>query len=285
MGVHAPKLDQGRMPDIDRDGGWRMASTQLLSRPSSLPLCTSMRVESWQVNAEHGLLHNVPHAGCWVELPNGQSHIIPYQHHMADLGLVHVLDTLLRRPGAQQYRSINDVGCGLAQLGHTLLAQDARHRYWGCDAGDAMRVSGGFVHSCKETMANKGSLPTADWVVSLEVGEHVPRAEEAEFLRMLHGANCRGIILSWAPLGQPGHGHINKQPTSEFVPKVEALGYTVNHRLTQDLRGNASLAWFSTRRNCSAPRVPRLKHTRCMWQMGDTLTAFDNLRATALGCT
>ena len=196
------------MPDIDRDGGWRMASTQLLSRPSSLPLCTSMRVESWQVNAEHGLLHNVPHA-----------------------------------------------------------------------------VSGGFVHSCKETMANKGSLPTADWVVSLEVGEHVPRAEEAEFLRMLHGANCRGIILSWAPPGQPGHGHINKQPTSEFVPKVEALGYTVNHRLTQDLRGNASLAWFSTRRNCSAPRVPRLKHTRCMWQMGDTLTAFDNLRATALGCT
>ena len=269
-----------------------LASTQLLSRPSSLPLCNSTRVETWQVNADHGLLHEVPHPGCWVDLPNGQAHVIPYQHHMADLGLVHVLDTLLRRPGTA-YRSINDVGCGQAQLGHTLLAQDARHRYWGCDAGNAMRVSGGFVHSCKQTMANNGALPMAfvqtDYgkqrVVSLEVGEHIPRAEEGEFLRMLDGANCRGIILSWAPPGQSGHGHINNQHTSEFVPKVEALGYAVNHRLTRDLRSNASLAWFSTRRDCSAPRAPQLKHTRCMRQMGDTLTAFDNLRSTALGST
>ena len=33
-----------------------------------------------------------------------------------------------------------------------------------------------------------------DWVVSLEVGEHIPREHEYTFLRNLHAHNCVGVL-------------------------------------------------------------------------------------------
>jgi hypothetical protein len=41
-----------------------------------------------------------------------------------------------------------------------------------------------------------------------QVAEHVPAANEMMLLRNLHAHNCRGVLLSWATLGQPGTGHV-----------------------------------------------------------------------------
>ena len=48
-----------------------------------------------------------------------------------------------------------------------------------------------------------------DWVMSLEVGEHIPEEYESVFINNLHQNNTFGIILSWAVIGQGGHGHVN----------------------------------------------------------------------------
>ena len=184
---------------------------------------------------------------------------------MADTGLVHVLDHLLR--GRRTFHSIIDIGCGVGQLGHALLAKDERHRYWGCDSGNAARASGGFVHLCTD------GVPVANWVLSVEVGEHVPPKDEAGYLRQLERDSCRGIIMSWASPGQGGDGHINQQFARQFVPKVIALGFAVDDDLTTMLRHNASLAWLSTKRDCR-----KVVHQRCNPAMGDQLTAFTRLR-------
>jgi cyclopropane fatty-acyl-phospholipid synthase-like methyltransferase len=59
-----------------------------------------------------------------------------------------------------------------------------------------------------------------DWVISLEVGEHLPKQFEDIFLDNLHNNNRNGIILSWAIKGQGGIGHVNEQNNDYIKKKV-----------------------------------------------------------------
>ena len=270
--AHISELDQHvsvRAVGIRADGSWNVAAD--LGTRRDLPLCSTMPRDKWQVNSDHGIMYTTGRSGCWVEWPNNQSHALGPQHHMADVGIVHELDRLLHNPGAHNWHSINDIGCGLGQLGHALLARDAKHRYWCCDSDSSAKASRGFVHSCGEQEA-----PLADWVASFEVAEHIPRNQVVSFLASLHRANCRGIILSWAAPGQGGHGHVNEQWAKIYVPKVEALGYAANRELTQRFRTSAALAWLSHKRNCSA-----LRGQACSPVMGDQLVVFDRVAGSA----
>ena len=49
-----------------------------------------------------------------------------------------------------------------------------------------------------------------DWILSLEVGEHIPAEYEDEFFGNLHRNNKHGIVLSYAIEGQDGTGHVNE---------------------------------------------------------------------------
>jgi hypothetical protein len=64
-----------------------------------------------------------------------------------------------------------------------------------------------------------------DWVMSLEVGEHLPKKFEDIFIHNLHNNNKFGIILSWAIKGQGGHGHVNEQNNDYIKSKICKLGY------------------------------------------------------------
>ena len=56
------------------------------------------------------------------------------------------------------------------------------------------------------------------------MGEHVASADEATVIRNLHAHNCRGIILSWAVLGQKGPGHINNHDNAYLMRVFTQLG-------------------------------------------------------------
>lgn len=47
------------------------------------------------------------------------------------------------------------------------------------------------------------------WVLCLEVGEHVPKEFESVFIQNVKDLAIEGIVLSWAVVGQLGHGHVN----------------------------------------------------------------------------
>lgn len=82
------------------------------------------------------------------------------------------------------------------------------------------------------------------WVMSLEVGEHLPRRFEQQFLdNVCHHAE-KGIILSWARPGQGGFGHFNEQPDSYIKEQVLARGFEVDARMERILRERASVRWF-----------------------------------------
>ena len=95
-------------------------------------------------------------------------------------------------------------------------------------------------------------LDKFDWVLSLEVGEHIPPKYERIFINNLHRHNERGIVLSWAIPDQGGDGHVNCR-SNEYIKGIFAsLGYS------NDLEAEAEL---------------RRAATNCYW-LADTLMVF-----------
>ena len=83
-----------------------------------------------------------------------------------------------------------------------------------------------------------------DWVLSLEVGEHLPQEFEDIFINNLHNNNKYGIVLSWAIKGQGGHGHVNEQNNNYIKSKICSLGYINDIESEQKLRNDSKLWWF-----------------------------------------
>ena len=83
-----------------------------------------------------------------------------------------------------------------------------------------------------------------DWVVSFEVGEHLPKEYEDSFIQNLHVNNTRGIVLSWAVVGQGGDGHVNEQNNDYIKSKICDLGYLNDIQSENMLRQSPKYWWF-----------------------------------------
>jgi len=71
-------------------------------------------------------------------------------------------------------------------------------------------------------------LPRYDWVLSLEVLEHIPATFETVALDNIDHVARRGIVLSWATCGQGGFHHVNNR-SPEYVSKIMSKrGFTVD---------------------------------------------------------
>ena len=83
-----------------------------------------------------------------------------------------------------------------------------------------------------------------DWVLSLEVGEHLPKIYEKTFINNLHVNNKYGVVLSWALKKQGGVGHFNEQDNCYIKDIFEKLGYINDIESEKELRKDVSLRWF-----------------------------------------
>lgn len=82
-----------------------------------------------------------------------------------------------------------------------------------------------------------------DWVISFEVGEHIPKEFEDIFIDNLCNHSKEGIIMSWAYPNQPGEGHINCQTAKYIIEKMYEKNFLVDYTESNNLR-NASVAWW-----------------------------------------
>lgn len=83
-------------------------------------------------------------------------------------------------------------------------------------------------------------------VISLEVGEHLPKEAEQIFIDNLC-LHCNGsMIISWALPGQPGIGHINCQPQDYIICEFEKRGFKFLKDVTENARCNVdkNTDWF-----------------------------------------
>jgi hypothetical protein len=175
-----------------------------------------------------------------------EDYLIPDHHVGADNVMVRILaKELLQKKDGSCCLSLSDFGAGVGQLGHGLRAMLPGLEYHGYDgAGNIEEFTKGYVKFADLTKPL--SFKRTDYVISAEVGEHIPNQFEQQVIQNLHAHNCKGIVLTWAVLGQGGNGHVNCHSNDYIMNLFENLGYKYNNRISQLLRNNhTDHYWFA----------------------------------------
>ena len=134
-------------------------------------------------------------------------------------------------------KSIYDLGCGLG-----LYVR--RFNENGIDAVgfDGNPITHILPNCWVKDLTKPLDLFLVDWVLSLEVGEHIPKELSQNYIDNLKNLNKEGIVLSWAIPGQGGDGHVNELPNEDVIAMFPEYTYDVEASLY--LRSKATLWWF-----------------------------------------
>jgi hypothetical protein len=135
--------------------------------------------------------------------------------------------------------SVLDVGAGLGQYGEFLGKKWPGVEWVGVDGAEQVEeATGGRV----KFVDIVDGLPAAlrrpfDYVMALEIAEHVPRSGEAALMHMVVSHARRGVVISWAGLGRDdGHHHTNCVPPEYVTCAFRQLGMARDTATQQQLR-------------------------------------------------
>lgn len=157
--------------------------------------------------------------------------------HIFDPGLARGLAKMLR---SEEDTSIVDFGCGMGYYIRHLHREG--FDVSGYDGNpNTLELTDGF---CKVIdLSEPFDLGRRyDWVMSIEVGEHIPKKFERIFIKNLIRHCKKGIVLSWAIKGQRGDGHVNCQ-NNDYIKEVMA-SYGFRNDLDTELFLRAQLSKF-----------------------------------------
>ena len=102
--------------------------------------------------------------------------------------------------------------------------------------------TGGLVHTVDLT--TRMTLAPADWILCLEVAEHIPKQHEETFLSNLHRHNRNGIVLSWSD-NPGGNGHVNIRSNAWVIERFGRMGYAHDAATQRALRRAVSdIHWY-----------------------------------------
>lgn len=73
-------------------------------------------------------------------------------------------------------------------------------------------------------------------VMSIEVGEHIPKEFEQTFINNVVAHCDEYLFLSWAHEGQQGYGHVNCRPDWWVIEQITKRGFIHVEELTIEIR-------------------------------------------------
>jgi hypothetical protein len=154
-------------------------------------------------------------------------------HHKFDTGLANALTELFKN------NYIVDFGCGEGKYVQKFNLSGSINANGYDGNPDADHIP--FCETADLTKPIKLKFP-ADYLLCLEVGEHIPQEYTKTFIENIKNNSTKGIVLSWAIPGQGGDGHVNELP-NEAVKEMFAE-YNFDKVTSQHLRDSADLWWF-----------------------------------------
>lgn len=174
-----------------------------------------------------------------VNTQNGVWNTDKETEHIQDRKLTQGLITFFKDNKAD---SIVDLGCGAGY--YVKSFKDAGLVVSGFDGNpNTPQMTHGLCEVKDLTIPFIAEKPY-DWVMSLEVGEHIPKKYEDIFLDNLANNCVSGIVLSWAVKGQKGSGHFNEQDNEYIKEQMAKRGFHNDILSEQLLRQDCSLRWF-----------------------------------------
>jgi len=146
--------------------------------------------------------------------------------------------------------TVVDLGAGLGHYGKIFQEPGSPVRAWaGYDGAlNVEDVTDGLVRFMDLTQPDATDARPcvgADWVMSLEVAEHIPPPFTDAFLRNVRCHARVGAVISWAlPSQTGGLGHVNMRDEADAQASVQRWGFHVDHNATTAARAASTLPWF-----------------------------------------
>ena len=146
-------------------------------------------------------------------------------------------------------QTVVDLGAGLGHYGKIFREPGSPVKAWvGYDGAiNVDAVTEGLVRFMDLTQpdgSDERPCIQADWVMSLEVAEHIPVMHTDAYLRNIRCHARVGAVISWALLAQNGLGHVNTRSEEDAVATVEMWGFKADWELTKQVREAASIHHF-----------------------------------------
>jgi len=165
-----------------------------------------------------------------------------YDEHMANFFAVSIF----------KGDSVVDLGAGLGHYGKMLMNHKSYPvtSWAGYDGAiNVKSATDGLVKFMDLTQPGpedeRPCAAKADWVLSLEVAEHIPPEHTDSFLRNIRCRASKGAVISWALPDQTGGlGHVNMKTEGQMIELVERWGFRVDWTLTKGARDAATLRHF-----------------------------------------
>jgi len=150
--------------------------------------------------------------------------------------------------------SVVDLGAGLGHYGKILMNHKSHPvtSWTGFDGAiNVKNATDGLVKFMDLTqpgpLDERPCAAKSDWVLSLEVAEHIPPEYTDSFLRNIRCRARKGAVLSWAlPVQKGGLGHVNMKTEKQMIALVERWGFRVDWTLTKGARDAATLPHFKS---------------------------------------
>jgi hypothetical protein len=139
--------------------------------------------------------------------------------------------------------SIADMGCGNGEYVKKIISKGLN-----CDGYDGNPNTVSETNGlCKILDLSKPFIlkNKVEWIMSLEVGEHIPKQYEKIFIDNLNNNNTKGIVISWALPNQGGLGHFNEQPNNYIKNIFKNLNYINDIESENKLRKHVEYDYFS----------------------------------------
>lgn len=174
---------------------------------------------------------NIKENGIWEGLEVAKNH-----HY--DSGLAISLTEFFK---SENIKSVADFGCGMGTYVKTFKENNINAT--GFDGNPNTPQLTNNICSVLDLSLSIQFNEAFDWVMSLEVGEHLPPQFEDIYMNNLHN-NKYGIVLSWALKGQGGDGHVNEQNNEYIKTKMCNLGYVNDIDCENKIRNASTIWWF-----------------------------------------
>ena len=137
--------------------------------------------------------------------------------------------------------SVNEFGAGMGCYTDALRSAGVRIR--GFDGADHISDITRYLVS-RADLTKRFQKGRRDWVLCMEVAEHIPKQFEETFLANIDAHNAKGVVLSWSPIVD-GKGHVNPRPTSHVEHVLGKLGYVEDAAASKALQESVSTwTWF-----------------------------------------
>lgn len=176
---------------------------------------------------------------------------------ISDLQKEHVFDDalcdgIINMLSTDEVKTVVDMGCGLGDY-----VKNFKEKFE-CEGFDGNpqthKLTNGLCNVLDLSKPVKFPVKY-DWVISLEVGEHIPKKYEDNFISNLCNSSSKGLILSWAIPGQGGRGHVNEQKNNYIIQQMLFKGFIYLPEKSQFLRDSSKLWWFKNtimvfKKNC-----------------------------------